>query len=143
MRHFLYLLSLLSVLLLAAGSPEAAARAAELIPAMELTLTGPDGQPLAAERVRAAILAGAASTGYPWVPQNETPGRIVLRTLVRSKHVVVVAAEYSAGRVRFDYVSSVEMNHKIKRDGTAVIHPNYMAWRAQLERAVRTAAARS
>ena len=54
--------------------------------------------------------------------------------------VVVVAALYSAGRVRFDYVSSVEMNHKVKRDGTVMIHPNYMAWRGQLEQAVRTAA---
>ena len=140
MRSFL--LIVLSVLLLAVSSPEAAARSAEMTPPTELTLTGADGQPLAADRVRAAILAGAASMGYPWVPQNESPGRIVLRTLVRGKHVVVLAAEYSDGRVRFDYVSSVEMNHKVKRDGTAVIHPNYMTWRGQLESAVRTAAAK-
>ena len=140
MRSFL--LIVLSVLLLAVSSPEAAARSAEMTPPTELTLTGADGQPLAADRVRAAILAGAASMGYPWVPQNESPGRIVLRTLVRGKHVVVVAADYGDGRVRFDYVSSVEMNHKVRRDGTVEIHPNYMAWREQLERAVATAAQR-
>ena len=142
MRPLLFVLSLLSALLLVATSPEAAARAAEMAAPAELTLTDSQGQPLAADRVRAAILAGAATTGYPWVPQNESPGRIVLRTLVRGKHVVVVAADFSAGRVRFDYVSSVEMNHKVKRDGTVVIHPNYMAWRSQLERAVVTAAQR-
>ena len=73
MRSFL--LIVLSVLLLAVSSPEAAARSAEMTPPTELTLTGADGQPLAADRVRAAILAGAASMGYPWVPQNESPGR--------------------------------------------------------------------
>ena len=72
MRSFL--LIVLSVLLLAVSSPEAAARSAEMTPPTELTLTGADGQPLAADRVRAAILAGAASMGYPWVPQNESPG---------------------------------------------------------------------
>jgi hypothetical protein len=104
-----------------------------------VTLTGPGGAPLDAAATREAILAGAATKN--WTVVSDAPGRIELSTLVRGKHTVVVAAVYTAGEVRFDYVSSVEMNHKVRKDGTVRIHPNYMAWRGWLEQAVRTAAA--
>ena len=125
---------------LAAGVPAVAlARTAMMEPPHPVELTDAKGQPASADAVHAAILAGAAKTG--WIVRSDEPGRVELSTLVRSKHTVVVAAVYQAGSVRFDYVSSVNMNYDQRRKGE-VIHPNYMAWRARLEQAVNAALVR-
>jgi len=88
---------------------------------------------------RASILAAAGET--QWTLQEEAPGRLQLRKEVRGKHVIVLAAVYSAGQVRFDYVDTVNMNYRMRASGTWEIHPNYMVWRSQLEDAARSAAA--
>lgn len=125
---------------LAAGVPAVAlARTASMVAPQTIELTDVRGQPASAEAVHAAILAGAAKTN--WVVRSDEPGRVELSTVVRSKHTVVVAAVYEAGSVRFDYVSSVNMNYDQRRSGE-VIHPNYMAWRARLEQAVNAALVR-
>src|SRR5688572_22571315 len=138
MKSVLTVLLAAFLLLLA---PNAAARSAPLLDALPVNLAGPGGTALDIDATRAAILAAAAASPQRWIVVAEAPGRIELQAIVRGKHTVVMAATYSAGEVRFDYVSSIDMNHKVRRDGVVVIHPNYMAWRQILEDAVRTAAA--
>lgn len=134
-------LTLLLAIVLVVLSPNAAARSAPLQEPSPVQLAGTGGAALDTDATRAAIIAGANANPQHWIVVKESPGRIELQTVVRGKHTVVVAADYSAGEVRFDYVSSVEMNHKVRRDGSVWIHPNYMAWRQILEESVRTAAA--
>ena len=125
-------------LVLGLSAPVVMARSAVVQAPQTITLNGSDGVPLDEARTRAAIVTGAARKG--WSVQQEAPGRIELRVDVRGKHVVVVAAVYSAGKVRFDYVDSTNMNYRMRASGTWEIHPKYMAWRSMLEQSVLDAA---
>jgi len=131
-------LAVLLALVLSVSAPRVMARSALVQAPQTIALNGSDGVLLDEARTRAAIVTGAARKG--WSVQQETPGRIELRVDVRGKHVVVVAAVYSAGKVRFDYVDSTNMNYRMRASGTWAIHPKYMAWRSMLEQSVLDAA---
>jgi len=125
---------LVLALVLGLSAPLVMARSAVVQTPQTIALNGSDGVPLDEARMRAVIVTGAARKG--WSVQQETPGRIELRVDVRGKHVVVVAAVYSAGKVRFDYVDSTNMNYRMRASGTWAIHPKYMTWRSMLEQSV-------
>lgn len=131
-------LAVLLALVLSVSAPRVMARSALVQAPQTIALNGSDGVLLDEVRTRAAIVTGAARKG--WSVQQETPGRIELRVDVRGKHVVVVGAVYSAGKVRFDYVDSTNMNYRMRASGTWEIHPKYMAWRSMLEQSVLDAA---
>ena len=117
------------------------ARSTPLQAPQTVTLARADGVALDTDATRAAILAGAASA--QWTVEDDPRGRLLLRKGVRGKHAMVVEAVYTAGQVRFEYVDSTNLNYRMRASGTWSIHPNYMVWRAQLEDAVRLAAARN
>ena len=133
-----FVFPVLLALVLGVSAPIVVARSAAVQAPQTIALHGSDGVPLDEARTRAAIVAGAARKG--WAVQQEAPGRIELRVDVRGKHVVVMAAVYSPGKVRFDYVDSTNMNYRMRASGTWEIHPKYMAWRSMLEQSVLDAA---
>lgn len=102
------------------------ARSAKLEPAQRVALVAPAGKTLDEAAVKAAIVAAAA--GRKWQVAEDAPGQMTLRILVRGKHTVVVRVAYDAGGFVIDYVSSVNMNHKVRGNGDTYLHPNYQAW---------------
>ena len=138
MKRFL---TVLLATFLALAMSQVLARSTPLQAPQTVTLARADGVALDTDATRAAILAGAASA--QWTVEDDPRGRLLLRKGVRGKHVMVVEAVYAAGQVRFDYVDSTNLNYRMRASGTWSIHPNYMVWRAQLEDAVRAAAART
>lgn len=138
MKRFL---TVLLATFLALAMPQVLARSTPLQAPQTVTLARADGVALDTDATRAAILAGAASA--QWTVEDDPRGRLLLRKGVRGKHAMVVEAVYTAGQVRFEYVDSTNLNYRMRASGTWSIHPNYMVWRAQLEDAVRLAAARN
>ena len=138
MKRFL---TVLLATFLALAMSQVLARSTPLQAPQTVTLARADGVALDTDATRAAILAGAASA--QWTVEDDPRGRLLLRKGVRGKHAMVVEAVYAAGQVRFDYVDSINLNYRMRASGTWSIHPNYMVWRAQLEDAVRAAAART
>ena len=132
--------ALLGLALLCCAPQAQAARRDTMPEPQTIALVGRASTPLDADATRAAIIAGASQAG--WTVQSESPGRIDLRLVVRAKHEVVVAAVYSAGQVRFDYLDSTNMNSLMRPSGAWAIHPSYMLWLGELEDAVRMQAAR-
>ena len=138
MKRFL---TVLLATFLALAMSQVLARSTPLQAPQTVTLARADGVALDTDATRAAILAGAASA--QWTVEDDPRGRLLLRKGVRGKHAMVVEAVYTAGQVRFEYVDSTNLNYRMRARGTWSIHPNYMVWRAQLEDAVRAAAART
>lgn len=138
MKRFL---TVLLATFLALAMSQVLARSTPLQAPQTVTLARADGVALDTDASRAAILAGAASA--QWTVEDDPRGRLLLRKGVRGKHAMVVEAVYTAGQVRFEYVDSTNLNYRMRASGTWSIHPNYMVWRAQLEDAVRLAAARN
>ena len=138
MKRFL---TVLLATFLALAMSQVLARSTPLQAPQTVTLARADGVALDIDATRAAILAGAASA--QWTVEDDPRGRLLLRKGVRGKHAMVVEAVYTAGQVRFEYVDSTNLNYRMRASGTWSIHPNYMVWRAQLEDAVRLAAARN
>ena len=138
MKRFL---TVLLATFLALAMSQVLARSTPLQAPQTVTLARADGVALDTDATRAAILAGAASA--QWTVEDDPRGRLLLRKGVRGKHAMVVEAVYTAGQVRFEYVDSTNLNYRMRASGTWSIHPNYMVWRAQLEDAVRAAAART
>ena len=134
-------LTVLLATFLALAMSQVLARSTPLQAPQTVTLARADGVALDTDATRAAILAGAASA--QWTVEDDPRGRLLLRKGVRGKHAMVVEAVYTAGQVRFEYVDSTNLNYRMRASGTWSIHPNYMVWRAQLEDAVRLAAARN
>ena len=138
MKRFL---TVLLATFLALAMSQVLARSTPLQAPQTVTLARADGVALDTDATRAALLAGAASA--QWTVEDDPRGRLLLRKGVRGKHAMVVEAVYTAGQVRFEYVDSTNLNYRMRASGTWSIHPNYMVWRAQLEDAVRLAAARN
>ena len=138
MKRFL---TVLLATFLALAMSQVLARSTPLQAPQTVTLARADGVALDTDATRAAIIAGAASA--QWTVEDDPRGRLLLRKGVRGKHAMVVEAVYTAGQVRFEYVDSTNLNYRMRASGTWSIHPNYMVWRAQLEDAVRLAAARN
>jgi len=93
------------------------------------------GQAPSLEAVSAAIHKAGASQGYPWTVSGESAGQLVLTTIVRHKHTVVVNVTFDTKTFSIHYGNSVNMNYKKKKYGE-VIHPNYNVWISQLRQAM-------
>lgn len=116
-------------LVLAATMGTAWARSAPLIEPERVLMPATQGQAPAAERVRAAIVAGSQSLG--WTIVQDEPGKLRLKYNKQGKHEVIIDASYDAEGYQLKYVSSVNMNYGEDTDGRE-IHPNYNRWIANL-----------
>ena len=83
-----------------------------------------NGIPPSAARIKAAILHAGKTRG--WTTVESEPGRVTLRYAPRT-HEVVVAVRYDDNGFKIEYVSSVEMNYRMK-GGAPEIHGNYNRW---------------
>lgn len=83
-----------------------------------------NGIPPSAARIKAAILHAGKTRG--WTMVESEPGRVTLRYAPRT-HEVVVAVRYDNNGFKIEYVSSVEMNYRMKGDAPE-IHGNYNRW---------------
>ncbi|PPJ42738.1 MULTISPECIES: hypothetical protein [unclassified Pseudoxanthomonas] len=83
-----------------------------------------NGIPPSAARIKAAILHAGKTRG--WTMVESEPGRVTLRYAPRT-HEVVVAVRYDDNGFKIEYVSSVEMNYRVKGN-TPEIHGNYNRW---------------
>lgn len=83
-----------------------------------------NGIPPSAARIKAAILHAGKTRG--WTMVESEPGRVTLRYAPRT-HEVVVAVRYDNNGFKIEYVSSVEMNYRVKGN-TPEIHGNYNRW---------------
>lgn len=114
-------------------SPAHAERRRPLVERGTVTLSDPAAMPPGANVLHDAILRGARARG--WQPTEDVPGRLVLRIEPRGKHVAVVAVRHDDRSFRVEYVSSVNLLYKERRD-IAYIHRNYNVWVDQLIEAI-------
>lgn len=93
------------------------------------------GQVPSLEAVATAIRTAGASQGYPWTASGDSAGKLVLTTIVRHKHTVVINVTFDTKTYSIHYDNSVNMNFK-KKKYSEVIHPNYNVWVSQLRQAM-------
>ena len=127
-----------ALLALCLASFSAASLARSSVPMVELgrqEIVTFDGQPLALDTMRKAILYGGLTRR--WTAVGEQPGVLSLQA-ANGGHIVVVDVSYDAKSFDIHYKSSVEMDYK-NEDGKATIHPKYNQWVNDLSTAIRTA----
>lgn len=133
MRHLIPTLFAACLMACMALSPAHAERRSPLVERGTVTMSDPASMPPGADALHDAILRGARARG--WQPTEEAPGRIVLRIEPRGKHVAVVAVRHDDRSFRVEYVSSVNLLYKERRN-VAYIHKNYNVWVDQLIEAI-------
>ena len=83
------------------------------------------GKTPSVDKVRESI--GIAGAVRGWQVMAEQSGQMTLRNNIRNKHVVVVNIFYDEKGIRVEYVSSENLNYRM-RDGVSYIHPKYNFW---------------
>jgi len=72
-----------------------------------------------------------ALVGRTWVVTKHEPagdgGRIDAALNIRA-HQATITIAYDAREIDLDYVGSVNLDYKVKRNGTVLIHENYNGW---------------
>ena len=124
-RNSLILLTLAFVLLLI--SNPSMARSTTLIEppsvTMQCDLTSAD--------MSEAIISAGEIRG--WRPVGKTPGNVELRFIKgNGKHVITVNVAYTKNTFAVFYKDSTNLNYKVKKDGTRVIHPRPIGWLSNL-----------
>ena len=74
-----------------------------------------------AKGVRAALI------GRGWTVTGQQDGS-VSASLSRNEWVAKIRVDYTTAQVQIRYVDSINLKYKVKRDGTRLIHSNYMGW---------------
>lgn len=69
----------------------------------------------------------AALLGRGWTVAGEHPGSVD-GSLSRDNWIAKIRVDYSVQQVHIRYVDSTNLKYEIKRDGTRLIHSNYMNW---------------
>jgi hypothetical protein len=69
----------------------------------------------------------AALLGRGWTVAGEQPGS-VSASLSRDNWVARIRVDYTTEKVQIRYVDSTHLKYEVKRDGTRLIHSNYMGW---------------
>lgn len=126
------------IVALAFAAPQAHARIpVPIVNYADVAVTGASPGTLDSERVKQAIMAGAAAKG--WIVAAQPDGKLLATLHVRGKHTVMVLIDYGPGKYSLNYKDSVNMNYD-PRDGQPVIHPFYANWVHNLMEAIRAAA---
>jgi len=85
------------------------------------------GCELSQEQVLQGITA--ALIGRAWsVTENDGQGNLVAQVIVRAKHTLIVDIAYDDQSFDINYKDSVNLEYRIRRNGTAVIHRNANSW---------------
>lgn len=77
--------------------------------------------------VQVAKAVKAALIGRGWIVSGEQPGNVDA-TLNGNDYVARIKVGYDAHQVQIAYVGSTNLKYEVKRDGTRLIHTNYMGW---------------
>ena len=65
----------------------------------------------------------AALIGRGWTVTGQQDGSVS-----RDEWVAKIRVDYSVEKVQIRYVDSTNLKYEVKRDGTRLIHSNYMGW---------------
>lgn len=87
------------------------------------------------ERVKQAILAGAAAKKWTIAQQVDGKLQATLKT-GGGKHTIIVLIAYAPTKYSLTYQDSINMNYG-QRDGEPVIHPSYNTWVSELKESIR------
>lgn len=69
----------------------------------------------------------AALIGRGWTVADQQAGNITA-TLSRNEWMAKIRVDYDTAKVQIRYVDSKNLKYEVKRDGTRLIHSNYMGW---------------
>jgi hypothetical protein len=130
-KIFAYLLLALAF----AAGPASARYPLPIVNHPDVAVVTSSGTAPSGERVKQAILAGAAAKG--WTIAQQADGKIQATLVVRNKHTVVVLISYTPQKYSLTYKDSINMNYG-ERNGEPVIHPFYNTWVQDLKDAIRT-----
>ena len=107
-----------------------------LLPLLVLTMAfrqsplidpAPISVPAGLTEVQVGKAVKAALLGRGWAVAGEQPGS-VSANLSRDNWVARIRVDYTVAKVQIRYVDSTNLKYEIKRDGTRLIHSNYMNW---------------
>lgn len=115
-RSRLLLVLLLPLLLLIMASRQA--------PLIDLP---PIHVPAGMTSVQVAKAVKAALIGRGWVPGNEQADGVD-GTLTGGDYTAKIHVAFDTAQVKITYVDSTDLKYEVKRDGTRLIHANYMRW---------------
>lgn len=118
-------------LALVVSAPALALQYHMLVPVYEPVMTS-DGAVPGAARVKAAIVDAASVRRWETVASE--PGKLTLRYAPRI-HEVVITVRYDDRGYLIEYVSSKEMDYKVKK-GETYIHGNYNVWIGNLAESI-------
>lgn len=93
-----------------------------------------DGSIDSMQAVRDAIVA--AGDRHGWIVQKEAPGKLTMHLVVRQKHFVTVDVDYTTTSSTITYVTSQNMDYKLKH-GEPWIHSSYVRWVRLLSESIR------
>jgi hypothetical protein len=124
---------LASLCLALVASPAFAARGSVPMPELDnLPITSADGKPPSAERIRKAIIEGAASRHFLASAQS---GNKVRLTYSKGDHRLVVEASFTPKSYSIKYVDSTNLGYGME-GGKAVIHPRAAGWLNKLRQSI-------
>lgn len=69
----------------------------------------------------------AALIGRGWTVTGDQPGS-ASASLSRDEWMAKIRVDYDTSHVQIRYVDSSHLKYEVKRDGTRLIHSNYMGW---------------
>lgn len=85
----------------------------------------PPSRTITLTQIRDSIATAGGARG--WRRVSDDPGNMTLYINVRGKHEVTVRVAYDQKGFQVFYVSSVNMDHRL-RSGVDYIHPKYNMW---------------
>jgi hypothetical protein len=134
----LFGIAAMGVLLLAGGTGTVDARTA--VPVIQFenqSWAAPAGRAFTESQVREKIIRAIQSHKAGWQVASDAPGKIGASVMVRGKHSVQVAINYTASNFSVTYLSSVNMDAHTGDGGVTMIHPKYNGWVGDLVRSIR------
>ncbi|MGH8759995.1 MAG: hypothetical protein ACREVW_10860 [Burkholderiales bacterium] len=129
-KIFAYLLLALAF----AAGPASARSPLPIVNHPDVAVVTSSGNAPSGEKVKQAILAGAAAKG--WTIAQQADGKLQASLVVRNKHTVMVLIAYTPEKYSLTYQDSINMNYG-QQNGQPVIHPFYNNWVQGLKEAIR------
>lgn len=87
----------------------------------------PIAVPAGLTAVQVGKAAKAALLGRGWTVTGEQDGSLSA-SLSRDNWIAKIRVDYTTKQVQIRYVDSTNLKYEVKRDGTRLIHSNYMGW---------------
>jgi len=96
-------------------------RQSPLVDPAPIPVSAKTTQDQAAKAIKMALLHRG------WEATAEKPGEIDA-TLHLRDHVAEIAINYDATSIQIHYVNSTNLKYEVQKDGTRLIHTNYLSW---------------